>query len=241
MSLFCSVERTHMDLHRLRLEVGDHPGRLGAVLVGLGRLGIDVVEIDVHSVDGTVRIDDLLIRPSRGIDIPAIAFAVEQAGGRVVEIRAASAHELEDPVTRSMRLTACVIAGAGVGSDDALIAWCAGELVRSELACVVDARVASVRSMAGRAMFGNVAVHGREPVKRLPTADGLAWSLAVPFERAGGRAAVLLTRGSSGFARTETARVRALVDAIASRVDSATSASGLPSMNVAVGSTHVGD
>lgn len=43
-----------MDLHRLRIEVDDAPGCLGRALVGLGEFDIDVVEIDVHSVDGAM-------------------------------------------------------------------------------------------------------------------------------------------------------------------------------------------
>lgn len=203
-----------MDLYRLRIEVPDDPGRLGRVLVGLGELEVNVVEIDVHSIDGTVRVDDLLIHASRPCDVPAIADLVNRVGCQVVEIRPVSVHDLEDPVTRSMRLTASVIAAGAPDGD--LIAWCAGELVRSDLACVIDARVAAVHSIAGRALSENVAVHGREPVKRLSTPDGLAWSLAVPFDLTGRRTAVLVTRRTFGFTRTETARLRALLDALAS-------------------------
>lgn len=181
-----------MDLYRLRIEVLDDPGCLGRALVGLGDLDINVIEIDGHSVDGTVRVDDLFIHPSRPFDLPAIADAVERAGCAVIEIRPVAVHDLEDQVTRSMRLTSCVIATGG--SDDQVIAWCAGELLRSDLACVIDSRIAAVDSIAGRALTENIAVHGRERVKRLSSPDGLAWSLAAPFVRTERRVAVLVTR-----------------------------------------------
>jgi hypothetical protein len=74
---------------------------------------------------------DLLIHPTRPIDIPAIADAVGRVMCRVIEIRPVSVHELEDPVTRSMRFMAS----------------------RSDLACVIDAYVARRASVvAGRSL-----------------------------------------------------------------------------------------
>ncbi len=203
-----------MEFYCLRVEVTDEPGCLGRALLALGGLGINVVEIDAHSDDGAVRVNDLLIHPTRPIDIPAIGEAVSRVRCRVIEIRPVPVHELEDPVTRSMRLMASVIVPGG--PDDDLLAWCAGALVRSDLACVVDARVARSDSIAGRALADDVAVHGRELIKRMTSPDGQAWSLAVPFEHDSRRAAVLMMRRASGFTRTETARVRALLDAVTS-------------------------
>ncbi len=220
-----------MDFYRLRVEVNDDPGCLGRALVGLGDLRINVVEIDAHSDDGAVRVDDLLIHPTRPTDIPAIADAVGRVGCRVIEIRAVSVHELEDPVTRSLRLMASIIVPGG--PDDDLLAWCAGALVRSDLACVIDERVARVDSIAGRALADDLAVHGREPMKRLTSPDGHAWSLAVPFRRNRGRAAVLLSRRASGFTRTETARVRALLDSVASNADAPGHAAASPASALA--------
>jgi acetolactate synthase regulatory subunit len=199
-----------MDLYRIRIEVADDPGHLGRVLVALGRLGINVVEIDCHNVDGTVRVDDLLVHLTRPFDIPAIARAVEHASCPLIDVRPLSVHDLQDPVVRGMRLIAHVAAADVVSGD--LIAWCAGELVRSDLACVIDEQIASAASIAGQALAGNVAVHGREWVKRLPSGDP-PWTLAVPFEPNGRRAAVVVHRETSRFTRTETARLLALVDA----------------------------
>ncbi len=199
-----------MDLYRIRIEVADDPGRMGHVLVVLGQVGINVVEIDCHNVDGAVRVDDLLVHLTRPLDIPAIAYAVENAGCPLIEVRPLSARELEDPVIRGMRLIA-YIAATNTASDDE-IAWCAGELVRSDLACVVEAQISTVDSIAGQALTQNVPVHGREWVKRLPSGDP-AWTLAVPFDRQGRRAAVVVNRTSSRFTRTETARLRVLLDA----------------------------
>ena len=204
-----------MDLYRLRVEVPDDPGRIGQVLVALGRLDINVVEIDCHNLDGDVRIDDLFVHATRPLDVPAIAGAVDGTGCPLVEIRPLSAHDLEDPVTRSMRLITKVATTPTLVDD--LIAWCAGELVRADLGCVIDARVVAVDSVAGRALAQGAPVHGREWVKRLPSRGVESWVLAVPFDRAGRRAVAVVVRTTSCFTRTETARLRALLDAASRR------------------------
>ncbi|MFT4657007.1 MAG: hypothetical protein ACI8V4_001174 [Ilumatobacter sp.] len=204
-----------MDLYRLRIEVPDDPGRIGQVLMALGRLAINVVEIDCHTLDGDVRIDDLFVHATRPLDIPAIAGAVEGTGCPLVEIRPLAAHDLEDPVTRSMRLITKVTATPRLVDD--LIAWCAGDLVRADLGCVVDSRVVAVDSVAGRALAQAAPVQGREWVKRLRSKGVEPWVLAVPFDRAGRRAVVVVVRRTSCFTRTETARLRALLDAASRR------------------------
>ncbi len=208
-----------MDLYRLRTEVVDEPGRLGRLLVALGRLGIDVVEIDCHNIDGTTRVDDLLVHLTRPFDIPAIAHAVERADCSLIDLRPLAVHELQDPVTRGMRLIAHLAATDTVSRD--LIAWCAGELVQSDLACVIDEHMASADSIAGQALAGNVAVHGREWVKRLPSSGVPPWALAVPFGQPGQRSAAVVNRTTSRFTRTETARLVALLDVASQRIDSA--------------------
>ncbi|MEJ7799405.1 MAG: ACT domain-containing protein [Ilumatobacter sp.] len=149
-----------MDLYRLRVEVPDEPGRIGRVLVALGRLAVNIVEIDCHNVDDDVRVDDLFVHATRPLDLPTIAHAVENTGCPLIEIRPLSVHDLEDPVTRSTRYVTHVATAQTVTDD--LIAWCAGELVRADLACVIDSRIASAGSAAGRALAQSVPVHDRE-------------------------------------------------------------------------------
>lgn len=207
-----------MDLYRLRVEVPDDPGRIGRVLVALGELAVNIVEIDCHNVDGDVRVDDLFVHATLPLDVPTIAHAVERTGCPLIEIRPLSVHELEDPVTRSMRYITHV-ATAHTVTDD-LIAWCAGELVRADLSCVIDSRIASPDSAAGRALAHRVPVHEREWVKRLPSMGVQPWALAMPFDHAGRRAAAVVFRTASRFTRTETARLRALLDASSRRTPS---------------------
>lgn len=206
-----------MDLYRLRIEMPDEPGAAGRVLVALGELAVNVVEIDCHNVGGGVRMDDLFVHATQPLDIPAIAVAVERTGCPVVEVCPIAVHELEDPVTRGMRLTNQV-ATAPLLTDD-MLAWCAGGLVRADLAWVVDSRVASPGSLAERALRERVAVHGREWVKRLVTPGDEPWLLAAPLDVAGRRSAVVVARAGSRFTRTETARLRALLEAARNRSD----------------------
>lgn len=204
-----------MDLYRLRVEIPDQPGCIGRVLVALGRLDVNVVEIDCHNVDGDVRVDDLFIHATRPTDLPAIAHAAEEAQCRVLEIRTLAVHDLEDPVTRSMRFVAR-LATAELVTDD-LISWCAGQLLRADLACVIDSSAVNTDSVAGKALAGGVAVHEREWVKRLSAVGVRPWALAMPFDHSDGPAVVVVFRTRSAFTRTETARLRALCDAASTR------------------------
>ncbi len=214
-----------MDLYRLRVEVPDDPGRIGRVLVALGRLAVNIVEIDCHNVDGDVRVDDLFVHATRPLDLPTIAHAVENTGCPLIEIRPLSVHDLEDPVTRSMRYVTHVATAQTVTDD--LIAWCAGELVRADLACVIDSRIASAESAAGRALAQSVPVHDREWAKRLPSTGVQPWALAMPFDHGARRAAAVVFRTTSRFTRTEAARLRALLDASSCRTISTVPATQL--------------
>jgi hypothetical protein len=114
-----------------------------------------------------------------------------------------------------MRLIAHLAATDTLSRD--MIAWCAGQLVQSELACVIDELIAAADSIAGQALAMNVAGHGREWVKRLPSTGVPPWTLAVPFGPPGQRAALVVSRTTSRFTRTETARLIALLDVASHR------------------------
>ena len=196
-----------MDVYRLRLQLDDQPGRLGRLASALGGLGVNILDVDIHSIDGSHRADELLIDLTRPVDLPALEHAVRRAGSRLSCLHAADPHELVDSDTRCLELARAMI-NAGAGTAPA--AEAARRLVRAELCWIATESGVALTGVAGRALEDGAAHQAREPVKRLVGARS-PWSLAVPFATDGSRRVLVLVRRSPSFSFTETARVRALL------------------------------
>ncbi len=90
-----------MGFLRIRTTVDERPGRLASLAAALAEKGGNILGLSVHpDADGTV--DEFVA------DIPASADSVrealEEAGGRRVQVVPASAHELTDEPTRALLL-----------------------------------------------------------------------------------------------------------------------------------------
>ncbi|MEZ5256840.1 MAG: ACT domain-containing protein [Ilumatobacteraceae bacterium] len=69
-----------MNLYRIRFRAADSPGRLGAAASALGALGVNILSVDVQSVDGDEIVDDLVVELTVPIDLPAIEVALRGRG-----------------------------------------------------------------------------------------------------------------------------------------------------------------
>ncbi|GLW08351.1 hypothetical protein Misp01_34810 [Microtetraspora sp. NBRC 13810] len=92
-----------MGFLRIRTTVDERPGRLASLAAALAEKGGNILGLSVQpDTDGTV--DEFMA------DIPAspeaVRAALEAAGGRRVEVVAATAHELTDEPTRALLLAA---------------------------------------------------------------------------------------------------------------------------------------
>lgn len=99
-----------MRLHRLRITVDDEPGRFAMVAAGLGAMGVNIVDIDIHSGADGERVDELTADLTLPLDTPAIGHAVTSAGGRLLDISPVDAHVLRDGVTAAIELATRLVA-----------------------------------------------------------------------------------------------------------------------------------
>src|SRR5947209_7721059 len=119
-----------MALWRLHVDVADQPGRLGALAAAVGGCGANIVSLHVvgePAEDGAVT-DELLVRLSPKLAVPALVEAVESAGFPVTVVVQADAQALADPVTAALALAHCV--AVDPGSADRAVAT----MLRAELA-----------------------------------------------------------------------------------------------------------
>lgn len=197
-----------MEIYRIRVRLEDSPGQLGRVATALGEWSVNILEFDVLAVDGQSRVDEMLIQPQVPLDVPTLAFVLAEAGCEVTAINSSTAHDLVDPVTRSLRLARTVRA-ADHGDDDRL-AEAVATLVHADIAFVsgpgdTPGPVELDASASGRV------VQRTQPVKLLGPAPKPPWVAAVPFEAVGTQRVLVLARHGERFTVTEMARVQAFL------------------------------
>lgn len=198
-----------MELWRARIEADDTPGQLAAIAGALGRVGANIVSLDVHAIGASRVADDLVIAVDGYLDAAAFPAQLAPLDARLVDLRRADAHELVDPVTQAVE------AAGGVIRAQASVEALAGAIAQ-----VVPVELAYVRptieglpltGVGARALAEGRAVLGREPVKSLPAGPDGAWVLAAPVVL-GGRAHIgVAVRRTPRFSFTETARLRAVL------------------------------
>lgn len=202
-----------MSFHRLRIQVDDVPGRLGQVAAALGRLGVNILDVDVHTVVGSTSVDQVVVELTQPIDLPALEHAVSEAGGVVTAIVAVDEHDLRDRAT-----TVLDIAASLVGPDQAprdRLGDAACRLVGAELCWLADpAGPGEPLDLVRHVAETRAPAQADAPVKRLPH-EGRTWWLAVPYDEGARSSVLVLIRRGSRFTFTETARVQALLRLVA--------------------------
>lgn len=198
-----------MSFHRLRIQIDDVPGRLGQVAAALGRLGVNILDVDVHTVVGATSVDQLLVELTQAVDLPALDHVVSAAGATVTAIDRVDEHDLRDRATTVLDLAASLVDAEGVPRERLREAMC--RLVGAELCWITGrAELGEPVDLVRRVTESRAPAQTDAPVKRLPH-QGRTWWLAVPFDDVGRSAVVVVIRRGSRFTFTETARVQALL------------------------------
>ncbi len=208
-----------MDLHRIRVQLRDTPGQLARVAGALGDLGVNILEVDLHSVVGAARADEMLVDLTRPLDLRAVELAVLKAGAEVLDIAPADPHELKDPVTRALELAY----GFLRESDHSALADLAAALVRADQGAIVPASGLDPVAAASARVGGG----GRQSRERADD-DTLEWTLSIPFHDGHEHLVLTLSRRQPHFSFTEMARVRALLGLVPRTAPSAQPPVALP-------------
>jgi len=197
-----------MDLWRARIEARNAPGQLAEIAGALGRVGANIVSLDVHATGASRVADDLVVSADGTLDAPAFAALLAPLDATLLELRRADAHELVDPVTRALEAAGAV---AGAARRREVLAVAIAQVLEVDVAYVRPVPDGlPVDGVAAQAVAEGRAVLGREHVKSFPAADG-AWVLAVPAWLGGVLHVGVAVRRRPRFSFTETARLRAVL------------------------------
>lgn len=183
----------------MRVELPDEPYTLGRLATALGSLGANIIDIDVHELDGANVVDEIVITGPASLSPDAVRRALIDAGARsVVSVPMANRHM--DALARV--LTSLVNFVREPRSDESLL---------SAITSIVSVEAADIVSIGD---LQQVDPGGRQLSCGTPAARTLdgSWVLAVP--RCDGVAPprdALVVRRALRFSATEIARLRALL------------------------------
>lgn len=199
--------------HRLRVELPDHPGALAQVAAIIASQSGNVLSVDIHELDGSTAIDEIVVQSGEGWDPAMVADALERTGAGVL-LSCQPGAAPTDPVVRALSWTASML--TAVPHDSEL------ELARAlaEACTYAHAWVCPVTSALSMAA-GRLALERGQPVIRrsgdvpeqyagdLPAT---VWLLAVPDGHLDAQLVAFLARPTSlRFTASEVARVEALM------------------------------
>lgn len=193
-----------MVAYRLRIELPDRPGALAGVSAEIAASGANIVSIDVHEIDGSCAIDEIVVEVDEGWLPAALAasLAANSAGAlltsRRMDLR-------EDPVTTALDAVAQMVAG-GTGDVDRNCCRALLGLAHGSTAEVLE------RDDALRDPVAKVALERGATLVTKADALGSGWVLAAIDEPADPRVVGLVVRPFHvRFSATEVGRAEALL------------------------------
>ena len=78
--------------NRLRVELCSPSGALGDVAVALGRIGVDIRDVQVRDRWVGWRVEELIVDLHLPLDLPAVEYAARQGGAVVTSIVTLDGH-----------------------------------------------------------------------------------------------------------------------------------------------------
>jgi hypothetical protein len=192
-----------MPLLAMRVELPDEPNSLARIAGTLGTLGANIVDIEVHELEGSLVVDEVLIDAPEDASPDAIRQGLLEAGATDVVAVSTDRRQM-DAVVRCLDGVASMLAEP---DDESLVAAVASVVVVDEAAITPIAELDHLDTGGARLRWGI-------PVtQRLIVGDFGHWVLALPRTS---RApvptdALVVSRAGLRFSATEVARLRALV------------------------------
>jgi hypothetical protein len=201
------------NLHRLRVELPDQPGALAKVAATIAAQSGNVVSVDIHELDGSAAVDEILVQAPDDWDPAGLAVTLQETGAGTL-LSCQPGQGPVDPVVRALSWTTAMVA-AGPHESDLELARALAETCTYARAWICG--IPEAKSLpAGRLALER----GRSVVRRsedLPAAysaglPAAVWVLAVPDSNLDARLVAFLARPLSlRFTASEVARVEALM------------------------------
>lgn len=197
-----------------RLTITDRPGGLAQVADALARLGVNILDVDVHLVDQTEVVDDIVVELPFWCEPTAVEHALRSLGIAEISGRRLDPHELTDSPTRAIDVAARLVRSDVSDADLAELLPC---LVRCERAWLGPAPGLRPCRPAERALARHAPVVQPDWLAHLPTPGSSTppWVAAIPWGPDQALVACLVRRGPR-FTSTEVARAQSLLSLAAS-------------------------
>jgi len=200
-------------LHRLRVELPDQPGALARVAATIAAQSGNVVSVDIHELDGSAAVDEILVQAPADWDPAGLAAALHEAGAGVL-LSCQPGQGPVDPIVRALSWTTAMLA-AGPQDSDLELARALAEACTYARAWICNIPEAVSLPAGQLALERGCAVVRRSDDLPAGYSAGLpaaVWVLAVPDGHPDARLVAFLARPVSlRFTASEVARVDALM------------------------------
>lgn len=195
----------------MRIELPDEPYSLGRIATALGDLGANILHIDVHELDGSDVIDEVVIAGPDSLSPSDVRQALLAAGARTV-VSVPLVHRHMDALVRALN---ALVTFCRDPSDEGLLS------VIPSVVPVEGVAIEPIRDLDGIDPTGRQLRWGTPAARCV----GKSWVLAVPrVEHAPTPVDALVVRRANRFSATEVARLRALLLLVAHLTRSADAA-----------------
>ena len=195
-----------MPAYRLRIELQDRPGALAQVTAAIAASDANITSIDVHEVDGSTAVDEIVVDVAEGWAPAPLAEALADCGaGSLLSSRRMTS--TDDAVASALRSAAAMVGGSPETVDaecrSALLALAHGSSAR-----LVDLEAAAREPAARLALDRRTSI-----VTRDSDSTGIhGWVMAAIDDPVEPAVVALITRPLNvRFSATEVSRVEALL------------------------------
>jgi hypothetical protein len=182
----------------LRVELPDEPYTLARIATALGALDANILDIDVHELDGSSVVDEIVVAGPESLTPAEVRVALLGAGATAV-VSVPLVHRQMDALVRALTSLLTFVHDTG---DDALL---------SVVPSVVPVESATIERIDD---LDDIDPSGRQLRWGTPAARAVerTWVLAVPrMDRTPTPFDALVLRRGIRFSATEVARLRALL------------------------------
>jgi hypothetical protein len=203
-----------MHPYRVRVELPDRPGALARVAGVIAECGGDVIAVDIHELDGSVAVDEIVVDVPEGWEPAHLADGLTRTGAGVLLSSQRIDDERRDPIVAALHWCAAMIA-AGPATCDLELGRAVLEVTHATAAWTCDVEEAVDLAAGSLALERGGAVVVRTDGLPPAYAESLprsVWLLAAPDSALNPTIVAFAARPLSlRFTPTEVARVEMLL------------------------------
>ena len=188
-----------MTTHAIRITLSNEPGALARATAAMAELGVNIVDVDVHELDGVHVVDEVVVWMPDDVSPARLRSVLLESGSQQVQSMP-NAHHISDAIVRCLDgLARCI--PSSVGQQDALLQMVAQLMPAATARIVRRAETPEATEAVKRGV----------PVSVAPTGAARSWTVVLPYPEDDPLVGIELRRERLRPSSTEIARVRALL------------------------------